>query len=88
MTMFEDAPKAVVKEGEEETVVPAPPAYKPLKDNNDYGHSDNEESYQKRLKGRKSTKEAEEKTPFYDSDQTDDLTKDHVNKKYGKTRGK
>jgi hypothetical protein len=44
MTMFEDAPKVVPKEGEEETApVVAPTPYKALKDNHDYGQSDNEE---------------------------------------------
>ena len=89
MTMFEDTPKVVPKEGEEETApVVAPTPYKALKDNHDYGQSDNEEQTAKRMAKKKRSKQSEEKAPFYDSDKTDDLTKDHVNKKYGKTRAR
>ena len=44
MNMFEDEPKTVTKEGEEGSApVSAPVPYKALKDNHDYGLSDNEE---------------------------------------------
>ena len=95
MTMFEDAPKVEKKDDEEGVVgeeatapVVEPTPYKALKDNHDYGQSDNEEKTLKRMAKKKRSKESEEKAPFYDSDQTVDLTKEHVNKKYGKTRAR
>lgn len=89
MAMFEDTPKVEPTEGEEDKApVAAPVPYKALKDNHDYGQSDNEEQTKKRMAKKKKTKQSEEKAPFYDSDQTVDLTKDFQNRKYGKTRAR
>lgn len=85
MSIFDDKPKdKEEKDGNKKEV----PAYKGIHDTHDYGHSDNEEKFVVRSKGKKS-KHATEKSTFYDSDyNTDDLTKEHTQRKQKRTRVK
>lgn len=94
MAMFEDKPLKPVITDDNGNVAsveaPKQASYKGLKDTNDYGHSDNEDQFNKRKSRMKKyeKKEMQDNEPCYESDETVKLTKDHQSKKFGKTRVK
>ena len=88
LTIYEDTPP---KAKDQEAISTPVKPYRGFYDVHDYGQSDNEESCMQRISQGKKSQEAGQKTAFYESDsgnKTDDLTQDHKDRKYGRTRAK